>query len=228
MYILYTILLLFFATMFCAVKFLNLQVFGKSICKISNAKKNEIYLTFDDGPSQITPKVLELLKKYNQKASFFCIAENAKRNPEIVKNIVKDGHTLGSHDLHHHWTSNFRRTKQMTEEIGESVRILQEIINNGKRLCHYRPPVGLSNPHLFVALKKLNLQCVGWSKSTCDGGNRNVWAIKKLPELAKKIKTGDIVLLHDNAPVQNEDLFLQNLEKLLISLSESGIRSKAL
>ena len=236
MYLIYVILGLFVAVMFCGVRFLSLNFFGKSVCKIKNAPKNTIYLTFDDGPNpNITPKVLELLKNYNQKATFFCIAEKAKKYPEIVIKILEDGHTLGSHDLHHHWTSNFRMTKKLTEEIGESVRILEEIAktakitNNCGWLSHYRPPVGLSNPHLFGVLKKFNLQCVGWSKSTRDGGNRILSAIKNIPNLAKATvaprQDGDIILLHDNSPIQNEELFLENLEKLLVNLQKLGKKS---
>ena len=225
--------------MFCGVKFLSLNMFGKSICKGGVEAYNAnfvcppvIYLTFDDGPNpNLTPKVLDLLAKYKQKATFFCIAKNAEKYPEIVKRIVAEGHTLGSHDLHHHWTSNFRLTKKMTEEIGESVRILEEIsTSTGSateiKIKYYRPPVGLSNPHLFATLKKLNLQCVGWSKSVCDNGNRNVWAIKKIPNI--KTKMGDIVLLHDNAPIKNEELFLQNLEKLFTALASHDTLSKSL
>jgi peptidoglycan/xylan/chitin deacetylase (PgdA/CDA1 family) len=214
--------------MFCGVRFLSLNIFGKSVCKIKNAPKNTIYLTFDDGPNpNITPRVLELLKKYNQKATFFCIAEKAKKYPEIVRKIVEDGHTLGSHDLHHRWTSNFRMTKKLTEEIGESVRILEEAANCTK-IRLYRPPVGLSNPHLFGVLKKFNLQCVGWSKSTRDGGNRILSAIKNIPNLAKATaaQDGDIILLHDNSPVQNEELFLEKFNELLANLQE--FRKKSL
>ena len=219
----YAVLGLFFAAMFCGVRFLSLNFFGKSVCKIKNPQKNVIFLTFDDGPNQnVTPKVLKLLKKYNQKATFFCIADNAKKYPEIIKNIVEDGHTLGSHDLHHRWTSNFRRTKQMTKDIGESVRILEEISQTKIKI--YRPPVGLSNPHLFAALKKLNLQCVGWSKSTRDGGNRILSAIKNIPNLSSA-KDGSIILLHDDSPARNEDMFLQKLEELLSNLEKSGKRS---
>jgi peptidoglycan/xylan/chitin deacetylase (PgdA/CDA1 family) len=180
-------------------------------------------LSFDDGPNQyITPKVLELLDKYGQKASFFLIAEKAKKHPEIVKKIVENGHTLGSHDLYHRWTSNFRKTKQTTAQIGESVRILEEISQT--KIKFYRPPVGLSNPHLFCALKKLNLQCVGWSKSACDGANRIKSAIKKIPNLSEA-KDGDIILLHDDCPSANQEFFLQNLEELLINLQRIGKKS---
>jgi peptidoglycan/xylan/chitin deacetylase (PgdA/CDA1 family) len=219
----YTVIFLFFAFMFCAVKFLWLNIFGKSVCKIKNPPLDTVYLSFDDGPNpKITPKVLELLDKYEQKASFFCIAQKAKRYPEIIKQIIKNGHTLASHDLRHHWTDNFRRSKQMTKEIGESIRILEEI--SQIKIKYYRPLAGLSNPHLFIALKKLNLQCVGWSKSARDGSNRIVGAIKNIPGLANA-NDGDIILMHDSSPAKNEDLFLQKLEVFLINLKKIGKKS---
>ena len=202
---------------FCGVKFLSMNIFGKSLCKISGSESEKIFLTFDDGPNpDITPKVLDLLKKYKQKATFFCIGRRAKEHPEIVRAIVEAGHTLGSHDLNHRWTSNFRLTRQMTKEIGESVKILEEICD-GEKIIYYRPPFGLSNPHLFAALKKLDLRCVGWSKSVGDAGNRLVSAIEKI-DILSHCKEGDIILLHDDCPSKNSKLFLRNLEELLIGL----------
>jgi peptidoglycan/xylan/chitin deacetylase (PgdA/CDA1 family) len=110
----------------------------------------------------------------------------------------------------------------MTAEIGESVRILEEI--SQIKIRFYRPPVGLSNPHMFFALKKLNLQCVGWSKSVCDGANRFTSAIKRIPNLCS-VNDGDIILLHDDSPVKNEELFLQSLEELLKNFERSGKKS---
>jgi len=226
MYVFYIIFGLFFAVMFCGVRFLSLNIFGKSVCRIKNAEKNTVYLTFDDGPNpDITPSVLELLEKYKQKATFFCIAEKARKNRDTVKKIIEAGHTIGSHDLYHRPTDNFRRTRQMTQEIGESARILEEI--SGLQIKFYRPPVGLSNPHLFVALKRLNLQCAGWSKSARDGKNRILSAIKNIPKLANA-KDGDIILLHDDSPVKNKKIFLENLEKLLSNLEKAGKRSKGI
>jgi peptidoglycan/xylan/chitin deacetylase (PgdA/CDA1 family) len=217
------VVFLFFVVMFCGVKFLRFNFFGKSVCKIKNPQKSAVFLSFDDGPNpNITPKVLELLDKYSQKASFFVIAQKAQKHPEIIKKIVENGHTLGSHDLYHRWTSNFRRTKQMTAEVGESVRILEEI--SQVKIKFYRPPVGLSNPHLFFALKKLDLQCIGWSKSVGDCANRIVSAIKNIPKLSGA-RDGDIILLHDDCPPKNEELFLQNLEKLLTNLEKTGKKS---
>jgi peptidoglycan/xylan/chitin deacetylase (PgdA/CDA1 family) len=222
-YLIYAVVFSFFTVMFCGVKFLPLNFFVKSVCKVKPSPKDTIFLSFDDGPNQnITPKILELLDKYNQKASFFVIAQKAKKYPEIVKKIVENGHTLGSHDLYHRLTDNFRRTGQMFMEIGESVKILEEISNT--KVNFYRPPVGLSNPHLFFALKKLNLQCTGWSKSVGDAKNRIVSAIKKIPNLYSA-KDGDIILLHDDCPVKNEVLFLQNLEELLKNFEKTGKKS---
>jgi peptidoglycan/xylan/chitin deacetylase (PgdA/CDA1 family) len=210
--------------MFCGVKFLSMNFFGKSVCKIKNSQRNTVYLSFDDGPNpNITPRIIELLNKYNHKATFFFFSEKAKKYPAIIKEIVENEHTLASHDLRHRWTSNFRKTRQMTTEIGESVRIIEEISQTEIKI--YRPPVGLSNPHLFAALKKLNLQCVGWSKSANDGANRIVSAIKNIPNLANA-EDGAIILLHDDSPAKNENLFLQKLEELLINFEKYGKKSQ--
>ena len=65
-------------------------------------EENAVYLTFDDGPHpEITPKVLALLKEYGARATFFCVGENAQKYPEIIAQILAEGHSLGNHTQHH-------------------------------------------------------------------------------------------------------------------------------
>ena len=72
----------------------------------ASSSQKTIFLTFDDGPvPEITPWVLEQLAEYKAKATFFCIGKHANQHPEIVKNIVKQGHTIGNHTYSH--STNF-------------------------------------------------------------------------------------------------------------------------
>jgi peptidoglycan/xylan/chitin deacetylase (PgdA/CDA1 family) len=186
-----------------------------------NRKKNrECALTFDDGPDpQFTPRILDILDKYNFKATFFVVARKAMLHPEIIKECVKRGHCIACHDLDHKITSNFRRYKGLFREIGEAQAILKEIIGKTPRL--YRPPVGLTNPHIRPALRDLDMECIGWSSSVRDGGNRFTSTYKHLPELARP---GSAILLHDTLPTDNAaEIYLENLEKLFMKIRVVGL-----
>src|SRR5690606_16053172 len=79
--------------------------------------KNSVYLTFDDGPiPEVTPWVLDKLKKHNAKATFFCIGENVKKHPEIYQRIIFEGHSVGNHTFNH-----LKGTKTETSEYIENV-----------------------------------------------------------------------------------------------------------
>jgi peptidoglycan/xylan/chitin deacetylase (PgdA/CDA1 family) len=179
-------------------------------------------LTFDDGPDPtVTPEVLDLLDKYSLKATFFVIGKKAAQYPGLVKDAFDRGHCIASHDLTHSYLSNFRLSKQMTKEILESQKIIEKII--GKKPLLYRPPVGLTNPHLFKALGSLGMNCIGWDRRVRDSGNRRMSRFSKFPSLAVP---GSVVLLHDCMPnVCNREAFLYYLEKLFLTMDKKGISS---
>jgi len=207
---------------------LSFNFFGKSFCK---PPSSSLYssLTFDDGPDpELTPFLLDLLDHYKFRATFFLIAAKANKHPALVKEIIQRGHHIGCHDLSHSITSNFRLSKSFHRDIHHALQILTRI--SGVTPRFYRPPVGLSNPHLFPVLKKLDLHCIGWNQSSGDAGNRCLKGIHKIPTLARK---GSIILLHDCLPrkeyrqeilhafdtlfkrIKNEEIPIISLEKLL-------------
>ena len=90
-----------------------------------DTKKQELYLTFDDGPTpKITPWVLEQLKTYNAKATFFCIGSNVEKHPEILKSIIDEGHTIGNHTYNH-----LKGWKHKTKDYLVDVELAQKAIN---------------------------------------------------------------------------------------------------
>jgi peptidoglycan/xylan/chitin deacetylase (PgdA/CDA1 family) len=222
-----------FKLVFLIAAFFHIPVFIYGIIEIQNCfflnaychnkkKAHECALTFDDGPDpQFTPRILDLLDRYNFKATFFVVAEKAKLYPEIVKECLKRGHRIACHDLDHKITSNFRRYKSLFREIGEAQRILKDIIGKTPRL--YRPPVGLTNPHIRRALKDLDMECIGWSSSVRDGGNRFTTTYKHFPEMARP---GSAILLHDTLPKDNAaEIYLENLEQLFKKIREKGLHT---
>jgi peptidoglycan/xylan/chitin deacetylase (PgdA/CDA1 family) len=195
--------------------------FGKVRC-CKPEDNTRIALTFDDGPDpDLTPEVLSLLKAYEVSATFFLIAQKAKKHPDIVRSIIDNGHIIACHDLNHSIWSNFRMTKQLLNDIAQACLIIKEV--SGLTPLFYRPPVGLMNPHVPKAIKILGMTIIGWSKSAKDMGNRNAQNIKKIGQLAHP---GDIVMMHDCLPKPElKKEILEAIKKLCASIQQQGLRA---
>jgi len=215
------ILLMHFPVFVWGIIDLRNGFFCKALCHKAN-EKQRVALTFDDGPDpDCTPQVLELLDKFSFKATFFVIASKAESNPELCKEIIARGHVIGCHDLNHSITDNFRLYKQMIRDIGTAQKIIEIIID--KTPVFYRPPVGLSNPHLRKALADLQMKCIGWSSSVRDAGNRRPHTFKHFHLMARP---GSVILLHDILPKQELKVsYLRELENLFIKIKQMGLTS---
>src|SRR5580765_718578 len=100
------------------------------------------YLTFDDGPnSNYTPKILDILKENNIKATFFVCGKNVKKNPEILKRIADEGHLIGNHSYSH---SLLKSIIFFSPEVEKTNNMVKEIV--GKTPKFYRAPYGLTMP----------------------------------------------------------------------------------
>ena len=107
----------------------------------------------------------------------------------------------------------------MVRDISSANRIIADVTGKYPRL--YRPPVGLSNPHLRTALEELGMSCIGWNRSIGDAGNRFAGTFKRIPDLARP---GSIILLHDCLPdPAKRDLFLQHLRLLFTSMKKQKL-----
>lgn len=179
--------------------------------------KNEIALTFDDGPHpEFTPKVLSLLKEFDVKASFFLIGENAEKQPELVQQIIAEGHDIGNHSYLHSNNYGFLSRNEVTKDIMKSQKILFEITK--KRVQLFRPPFGVTNPNIARAVKNLSLKTFGWSVRSYDTVAKN--SETTLKKITSNLKKGDIILMHDNSMVS-----VQILEKLLQYLKTKNMDS---
>jgi peptidoglycan-N-acetylglucosamine deacetylase len=155
-----------------------------------------IVLSFDDGPSpETTPMILKLLADFRYNATFFVIAEKAEQYPELLYAILEAGHTVGNHSWRHDSLLMLRSSRTLYNDIHKSQQLLSHF---GIRPLLFRPPAGITNPRLKSVLQKENLQTVSFSCRAFDGGNKR---IDKLAErMLKKIRPGDILLLHDLPP----------------------------
>lgn len=150
-----------------------------------------VYLTFDDGPSpEITPWVLDLLKENGIQATFFCVGENVKNHPMIFERIVQEGHLVGNHSMNH-----IKGTKTSLKEYLNSVDSAKEYIDSSL----FRPPYGRISLTQTRALRK-KYQIVMWSWLSYDF-DRSVPIETILKKAKSQIKSGDILVLHDNPKI---------------------------
>jgi peptidoglycan-N-acetylglucosamine deacetylase len=187
------------------------MLYGNCIWKINTTDK-ELFLTFDDGPDpQQTPFVLEELKKYDAKATFFCIGKNVSLCPEIYDNIRLAGHSVGNHTNSH--LDGWRTSSGKYFRDIENARFVIK-----SRL--FRPPFGHITPFQVKNLaRKYQLKTVMWSVLTGDFDS------KTSPEQCYKnvmenVSPGQIMVFHDNA-LATHNLRLV-LPKILENLSCQG------
>ncbi len=178
-------------------------------------EEGRIALTFDDGPVENTLKILEVLDKYNVKASFFCIGKNIEKYPEIFKLILEKGHFIGNHTWSHTRKMGFISAEKMVEEITKCDEICYRI--GGVRPSTFRPPFGIINPKTKRALAITQHKVIGWNVRSYDAIISSENLILK--RVIRKIKPGDVILLHDT-----NELTVEILEQLLLFLRSNNYR----
>lgn len=176
-----------------------------------------VVLTFDDGPDPaFTPRILEVLKRHHVTATFFVVAERAKKYPDLIRQIQAAGHQIGVHSLNHRYAW-FTAPWQTVREWTESVRILELL--TGDKITLMRPPWGTFNLMTWYWLKRNQMRAVLWNAEGQD------WKTKcSATEIAERIikdtNEGTIVVLHDSggeagAP-ENSILALERLCKQIV------------
>ena len=174
-------------------------------------------LTFDDGPNhKFTPAVLRLLKTYQMKASFFCIGKQIEANPEILNEILKEGHLIGNHSYEHHPRYGFYSTKRVIDDLRKNQDLVFQV--TGKRLKLFRPPFGVTNPNIARAVRKLNLTTIGWTLRPFDTVVKDPQKIYR--RITSRLKKGDVILLHDT-----NETSVKALEHILRYLKENNLNS---
>lgn len=194
------------------------QFFLKSVLKTT---ENNVLLSFDDGPDPVnTPQILDILKEHDATALFFLIGKKVNGNEALVRRIHEEGHLLGSHSFSHDPKMGFWSKLKVTTDISDGHEGLLTVVPEAGNL--YRPPFGVINPTIAMAIKNCGLQSVGWTVRSFD-------TVKKDPEkllnrLKRKIKINgsDIVLLHDT---QSQTVSI--LDSLIVDLKKRGLTLKA-
>ncbi len=213
------VLVLFFLLMVSMGSFvMRFNFFLKSYTGSKENRNKTVALTFDDGPNPTyTPIVLKLLKEYNATATFFCIGKQIEKYPELFQQIVAAGHTIGNHSFSHKTTIGFNGTKCWIREIESTDSIINKLLHKKPKL--FRPPYGVTTPHLAKAIALTNHTVVGWNVRPFD---TSVIRVKHpvLKHIQRKVQSGAIILLHDT-----HERIPYILEHTLIYLQEHGYKT---
>jgi peptidoglycan/xylan/chitin deacetylase (PgdA/CDA1 family) len=157
------------------------------VCDLPPAGK-VIYLTFDDGPvPEATPEVLEILHKYQAKATFFMVGDNVRKHPDVFDLVLSGGHTAGNHTFHH--LNGWHTSPGL---YIDDVARCRELVNS--RL--FRPPYGRFTPSQYLLLRK-HYRFILWSVLTYDF-HRHTSPEQCLKNAIDNTGSGSVVVFHDN------------------------------
>jgi peptidoglycan/xylan/chitin deacetylase (PgdA/CDA1 family) len=189
-----------------------------------NTKEKMVALTFDDGPHPVfTPLILDLLAKYDAKATFFVTGKKAILYPEILRREVKEGHEVANHTYNHINNPNISATK-LSSEIVKTDRIIQKII--GYKPVLYRPVAGHYNDVIVNTAVKNGKLVVMWSWHMDPKDWNNPPASKIIKRITNGIRPGNIIVLHDwhGTELSQSCQTVLALEKILEFFSKQGYR----
>lgn len=175
-------------------------------------KEKTVYLTFDDGPiPEVTPWVLDLLKKYNIKATFFCVGDNVRKYPEVFKMVVSAGHSVGNHTFNHLQGFKVRSGKYV-----ENVELADSYIRSNL----FRPPHGHLRIRQGTKLSK-KFRFVMWDVITRDY-NMKLSGEYVLNVVKRYARNGSIIVFHDS--IKAEENMKYALPKAIEFLLSEGYK----
>lgn len=178
------------------------------------AEEKVVYLTFDDGPHPTaTPFVLEELKKYNARATFFCLGKNVAQYPELYSRLLNEGHAVGNHTFNH---KNGWKTRDLTyfNDITAAGNYIDSLL--------FRPPYGKITPWQIRHLRgALGMKIIMWSVLSADF-DQKISPTTCAQNTILAVNPGSIVVFHDSEKAWVNLAYA--LPKVLAYLSEKGYR----
>jgi peptidoglycan-N-acetylglucosamine deacetylase len=168
------------------------QWYGRTFTGLAR-RSHRMALTYDDGPNDPhTLRLLEALAKHGVQATFFLIGRYVQQRPDIVREIVKAGHVVGNHTFTHPLLI-FKSEAEIRQEISQCRAALQDAIGQHSNL--FRPPFGGRRPAVLQVAHELGLEPVMWNVTGYDWHAPPAALIER--KIAKQIRGGDVILLHD-------------------------------
>lgn len=182
------------------------RLFPQVIWALPN-NENKVYLTFDDGPiPEVTPWVLDQLKEWGAKATFFCIGDNVRKHPALFLRIISEGHSIGNHTYHHlkGWGT---KSVPYFEDITKAETTFKEAAQstNAQKASAttrlFRPPYGKITSAQVSLLRKNGYRIIMWDVLSMDYSTK-VSEAQCLQNVKKYIKPGSIIVFHDSLKAQ--------------------------
>ena len=205
----------------------------KAIDNIYDSKEKVAFLTFDDGPSSnITPQILDVLKKEDVKATFFVLGAMVKANPEVLKREKEEGHYIANHSYSHVYPKVYANENKPLEEYNKTNKIIQDALGDNEYQSNiFRFPGGSVGGYYDKLKKKAKkkfkengISSLDWNCLTNDSDGANTkQAIMKNLKNTSKGKKSLVILMHD-AP--NKDLTAETLPDVIKYLREQGYSFK--
>jgi len=198
-------------------------LFPNFVWNISTDNK-ELYLTFDDGPTpEITEWVLLTLKKFNAKATFFCIGNNIEKHPEIFQNIITKGHSIGNHTYNHlkGWK---HKTKVYYKDVLKAEKTIQKFETTNSTPL-FRPPYGKFKNKQSKRLLERGYRIILWDTLSYDW-DKSVSAETCFNNVITSAKEGSIVVFHDSIKASQNLKYV--LPKVLDYYSKKGYVFKSI
>jgi len=175
------------------------QWYGRTFTGIVPGAK-QLALTYDDGPNDPhTLRLLEILAKHNVHATFFLIGRYVQQRPEIAREIVNAGHVVGNHTFTHPLLT-FKSAAEIHHELSTCRSTLEDAIGGNSISNLFRPPFGGRRPAVLRIARELGLEPVMWNVTGYDWNAPPSAVIEQ--KVAKQIRGGDVILLHDGGHKQ--------------------------
>ncbi|NEW79049.1 MAG: polysaccharide deacetylase family protein [Gelidibacter sp.] len=200
-------------------------IFRNWVWRLSS-KEKVLYLTFDDGPTpEITEWILNELKKYDAKATFFCIGKNIGEHPEIFQKIIKENHAVGNHTNNHlnGWKT---KTAYYLQNIEDAEKYFEENLKlktqNSKL---FRPPYGKLTLSQSKKIRKKGYKIIMWDVLSADF-DPTISSEKCLENAIRNIQNGSIIVFHDSIKASEKLKFV--LPKVLEYYSYMGFSFKSI
>ncbi|MFW6372286.1 MAG: polysaccharide deacetylase family protein [Thermodesulfobacteriota bacterium] len=182
--------------------------------------KKAIALTFDDGPDPVsTPALLRLLARHRVRATFFVNGTKAEQSPDLIREILNRGHTIGNHTHTHDNLVMFKSSEALKREIETAQQVLKHF---GIQPLAFRPPVGVTNPKLRGVLNELGMYTLNFSCRAGDRGNRD---IRRLAErILARVHPDAVIALHDVRPRSGNTMvdWIREVDLILWGLKRRG------
>jgi len=181
-------------------------------------RKGSIYITFDDGPHpENTPKIIDILDKYNVKATFFVTGSEMESYPDIIRSLIDNGHTIGYHSYSH---KSYKQLKlyEIIKDLSYGQKLAEKFNYNFR---FFRPPYGDLTIFSLIYLVLSGWKVVMWSLDSRDSFSNSEQVIDNV-EIAK-ISDGDILLFHDDY-----DMTVELLPKILDDYNKHNLSLKSL